>query len=39
MDETSRSKLWDDYSRTKSTQIRETLIIEYSPLVKVVAGR
>jgi len=39
LDETSRSKLWDDYSRTKSTQIRETLIIEYSPLVKVVAGR
>ena len=39
MDETGRMKLWDDYAKHKSPDIREKLILEYAPLVKVVAGR
>ena len=31
--------LWQQYSHTKSSTIREKLILEYSPLVKYVAGR
>ncbi len=39
MDETGRKKLWDSYAKHKSPEIREQLILEYAPLVKVVAGR
>jgi RNA polymerase sigma factor for flagellar operon FliA len=39
MDEAARKRLWDEYGRSKSTETREKLIIEYSPLVKIVAGR
>ncbi len=39
MDEMGRKKLWDEYSRTKSPEVREKIILEYAPLVKVVAGR
>lgn len=39
MDEAKRKKLWDDYSSSKSAQLREQIILEYAPLVKVVAGR
>ncbi len=39
MDEVGRKKLWDEYSKTKSPEIREKIILEYAPLVKVVAGR
>ena len=39
MDETGRKELWDEYSRTKSPEVREKIILEYAPLVKVVAGR
>lgn len=39
MDEMGRKKLWDEYSRTKSPEVREMIILEYAPLVKVVAGR
>ncbi|MGN0481247.1 MAG: FliA/WhiG family RNA polymerase sigma factor [Lachnospiraceae bacterium] len=39
MDENSRNKLWQDYARTGSDKLREQLIIEYSQLVKLVAGR
>ena len=39
MDEAARSKLWDDYSQRKTPEIREKLILEYAPLVKLVAGR
>ena len=39
MDEQSRKKLWDEYAAKKSPEIREQLILEYSPLVKLVAGR
>jgi RNA polymerase sigma factor FliA len=39
MDETSRKKLWVEYARTKRPELREKIILEYAPLVKVVAGR
>lgn len=39
MDETGRMKLWDSYAKHKNADIREKLILEYAPLVKVVAGR
>ena len=39
MDEAGRNKLWADYAKTKSPEIREKLILEYAPLVKLVAGR
>lgn len=39
MDEAGRKKLWDDYERTKSHEIREKIILEYASLVKVVSGR
>ena len=34
-----KDKLWEEYSKKKSPDIREKLIIEYAPLVKLVAGR
>ena len=39
MDELTKKKLWDDYRRLNSDAAREKLILEYIPLVKVVAGR
>lgn len=39
MNEAQKTKLWSDYNRTKSSELREQLILEYAPLVKLVAGR
>ena len=39
MDEASRKKLLEDYAKNRGADVREKLIIEYAPLVKVVAGR
>lgn len=39
MDETSRVKLWKKYQETKSGEVREQIILEYAPLVKIVAGK
>lgn len=39
MDELGRKRLWDDYNRTQSSEVREKIIVEYAPLVKVIAGR
>lgn len=39
MDETGKNKLWQEYIKTQSSEIREQLIVEYAPLVKLVAGR
>ena len=39
MEEAARKRLWVDYARTKDPGIREKIILEYAPLVKVVAGR
>lgn len=34
-----KEKLWESYQRNRTPQVREQLIIEYAPLVKLVAGR
>lgn len=34
-----RAKLWDEYVQKKSPVLRDQIIIEYSNLVKIVAGR
>lgn len=39
MDEAGKKKLWEEYAKAKSPEIREKIILEYAPLVKVVAGR
>ena len=39
MDEAGRRKLLEEYAKTKDSEIREKIILEYAPLVKVVAGR
>lgn len=39
MNEAVRRRLWEDYSRLKTPELREKIILEYAPLVKVVAGR
>lgn len=39
MIEKNLEKLWSDYSKTKDPKLKEELIINYSSLVKYVAGR
>jgi RNA polymerase sigma factor for flagellar operon FliA len=39
MDEAGRKKLLEEYAKLKSPELREKIILEYAPLVKVVAGR
>lgn len=39
MDENGRKRLWEDYARLKTADLREKIILEYAPLVKLVAGR
>ena len=39
MDEQGKKKLWEEYSVKRTPELREQLILEYSPLVKLVAGR
>lgn len=39
MNDKEKLDLWEQYEKTKSPKIREQLIIEYSGLVKIVAGR
>ena len=39
MDENSKEKLWDLHAKNKNPELREKIIIEYAPLVKLVAGR
>lgn len=39
MDEMGKNKLWEAYHKSHDTSLREKIIIEYSPLVKLVAGR
>ena len=35
----SKEQLWERYRRTQTPELREQIIIEYAPLVKLVAGR
>jgi RNA polymerase sigma factor for flagellar operon FliA len=39
MDDAGRLKLWADYAKNPTRELREKIILEYAPLVKVVAGR
>ncbi|MBQ3600319.1 MAG: RNA polymerase sigma factor WhiG, partial [Lachnospiraceae bacterium] len=39
MNEENRNKMWEDYAKSKTPQLREQIIIEYAGLVKIVAGR
>lgn len=39
MKEEKRQKLWEEYSKSKSAELRDKIIIEYAGLVKIVAGR
>jgi RNA polymerase sigma factor for flagellar operon FliA len=39
MNDEGRAKLWETYSKYKTTEGREKIIIEYAGLVKLVAGR
>ena len=36
---TDKEKLWAAYQKNPSAELREQIILEYAPLVKVVAGR
>ncbi len=39
MTEAEKIKVWEEYSKTNSQALRESLILEYAPLVKIIAGR
>lgn len=39
MNTEGKQRLWEEYSKKKSPEIREKIIIEYAGLVKIVAGR
>lgn len=39
MEDNSRNHLWEEYMSTKNSEIRDKIILEYAPLVKIVAGR
>lgn len=39
MDEAGRRRLWEEYGKNQTSELREKLILEYAPLVKLVAGR
>lgn len=39
MEEKDKNKLWEAYSKKRSPELREQIIVEYAPLVKLVAGR
>ena len=39
MKEIDRRKMWEAYQSNPTQELREKIIIEYAPLVKVVAGR
>ena len=39
MDDNGKNKLWQEYDKKPTPELREKIILEYAPLVKVVAGR
>jgi RNA polymerase sigma factor for flagellar operon FliA len=39
MEDLKKTKLWEAYIKTKSKEIKDQIIVEYAPLVKIVAGR
>ena len=38
MDDAGKKKLLEEYAKNKSPELREKIIVEYAPLVKLVAG-
>lgn len=39
MNEERKNKLWEEYSKSRTSSNREKIILEYAELVKIVAGR
>ncbi len=39
MTEAEKNLLWEEYIKTKSSMVKEKIILEYASLVKIVAGR
>lgn len=39
MNAEERTRLWENYSKNRTPELRETIIIEYAGLVKIVAGK
>lgn len=39
MKSVDREKIWEEYQKNPSPELREKIIIEYAPLVRIVAGR
>ncbi|HWT76161.1 MAG TPA: FliA/WhiG family RNA polymerase sigma factor [Mobilitalea sp.] len=39
MNEENKQKLWEEYSKKRTSELQEKIIIEYAGLVKLVAGR
>lgn len=39
MTEAERKKLWESYKKNNISELRDRIILEYAPLVKIVAGR
>lgn len=39
MNEEGRNRLWEEYSKSRTSSNREKIILEYAELVKIVAGR
>lgn len=39
MDTAGKNHLWEEYSKNGSPELKERIILEYAPLVKIVAGR
>lgn len=39
MEEAAKLKMWAEYAKCPSAELREKIILEYAPLVKIVAGR
>ena len=39
MDTDAKQRLWEEYSKKRTAELRERLILEYAGLVKIVAGK
>ncbi len=39
MNDVKRQKMWDEYQAKPTPELREKIIVEYAPLVKIVAGK
>lgn len=39
MTDSEKNKMWQEYVKKRNSELREKIILEYAPLVKIVAGR